>query len=65
MISNDRAKILFELDKETKEKYYILPNPNEVLLISHLHYFYFQNLRIPILNTIIYFFYVIYTYKLK
>lgn len=34
MISNDRAKILFELDKETKEKYYILPNPNEVLSIE-------------------------------
>ena len=34
MISNDRAKILFELDKETKEKHYILPNPNEVLSIK-------------------------------
>ena len=34
MISNDRAKILFELDKETKEKHYILPNPNEVLSIE-------------------------------
>ncbi|MDP3465474.1 MAG: hypothetical protein Q8R86_06855 [Sulfuricurvum sp.] len=36
MITNEKAKILFDLEKQTKEKQYILPNPNEILTIELL-----------------------------
>ncbi|MGM0520386.1 MAG: DUF6978 family protein [Campylobacterota bacterium] len=33
-LSNEKAKILFDLEKETEEKKYTLPNPNEALVID-------------------------------